>query len=414
MSEDNRSRLLFITRRFLFPADTGGKIRTSDILRRMKGGRFNITLMAPVAEDWQRRSKEVAEICDQFIGWPDKARGLLFKLLRTRHLLSRLPVSVATEITRPALRAVAAELERGPDLVVADFTQTAALVPWPQERPTVLFTHNNEAEIFERHARLATTLPMRMVYRQQQRKMWRFEHAFLPRFTRVVAVSDKDKAAFEREHGVRAVDTIPTGVDLDRFEFRSPSALDVATSPRLVFVGSMDWPANIDAINWFMDAVWPLIAAKAPAVRLDIVGRSPPAGLVERARRRRLPWTFTGWVCDVRPYIYAAHIAVIPLRVGSGTRMKVFEAMALGRPVISTALGVEGLPVSAGRHYVEADQPAAFAAAVVTLLDDAGRRAQLATVARRLVEQEFGTARVAAVFETACSVALSSRDGSPA
>jgi glycosyltransferase involved in cell wall biosynthesis len=406
MSGHERPRLLFVTRRFLFPADTGGKIRTSDILRGMKGGTFDITLMSPFAKGWQAHAREVEAICDRFIGWPDKDRGLLFKLLRTRHLLERWPVSVATEISRTARNAVAAALESGPDLVVADFTQTAALVPWPQRRPTVLFTHNNEAEIFERHARLATKPLMRLIYHQQWRKMWRFEHELLPRFTRVVAVSEKDKTAFEREHGLSRVDTIPTGVDLDRFSWSPPPAIDAASPPRLTFVGSMDWPANIDAMTWFMDEVWPMIATRCPAARLDIVGRSPPAALVERARRRRLPWTFTGWVSEVQPYIRDAHVAVIPLRVGSGTRMKVFEAMALGRPVISTALGVEGLPVVAGQHYVEADEPAAFADAAVRLLDDADRRMQLATAARRLVEEEFGAARVAAVFESICRSAL--------
>lgn len=414
MPENDRPHLLFITRRFLFPADTGGKIRTSDILRGMRGGHFFITLMSPVAPGWEKQADAIGEICDRFVGWPDRSRGLLFKLLRTRHLFGRWPISVATEMTRAAGRAIGAELENNPDLIVADFTQTAALLPWPQQRPVVLFTHNNEAEIFERHARIATKLPMRLIYRQQQKKMWSFEHAFLPRFTRVVAVSEKDKAAFETEHGTTAVDTIPTGVDLDRFAFSPEPALDTATPPRLIFVGSMDWPANIDAVDWFMAAIWPLIVARIAAVRLDIVGRSPPAALVDRVRRRHLPWRFTGWVDDVQPYLRDAHVAVIPLRVGSGTRIKVFEAMASGRPVVSTALGVEGLPVVSGQHYLEADSPAAFADAVAQLLDDEARRRALATAARRLVEQAFGATRVAAVFEDCCRAALAMRSATHA
>lgn len=406
MNAPARPLMLFITRRFLFPADTGGKIRTRDILRGMKGGRFAITLMAPVPPDWQAHAAEVEAVCDRFVGWPDRARGLLFKLSRTRHLLSRLPVSVATELTRPALQAVADGLAARPDLVVADFTQTAALLPPRPAMPSLLFTHNNEAEIFARHAGHATSPLLRWVYRQQHARMWAFEHEVLPRFTRVVAVSDKDKAAFEREHGAADVDVIPTGVDLDRIAFSPPPAIDAASPARLVFVGSMDWQANIDAVGWFMDEVWPLIAARRPDCRFDIVGRDPPAVLVERARRRGLPWRFTGWVETVQPYVEQAHATVIPLRVGSGTRIKVFEAMAAGRPIVSTRIGIEGLPVEQERHYLEADTPADFAASVLRLLDDAALRERLATAARDLVEQAFGAARVAAVFEQSCLRAL--------
>lgn len=406
---DQRPRLLFITRRFLFPADTGGKIRTSDILRGMKGQDFFITLMSPVTPGWRAHAAAVGAVADRFVGWPDKSRGRLFRLLRARHLLGRLPISVATELTRAASMAIAAELARNPALVVADFTQTAALLPWPQPRPTVMFTHNNEAEIFEQHVALAEASPMRLIYRQQQARMWRFEHDFLPRFTRVVAVSDKDRAAFERGHGVRAVDVIPTGVDLDRFPFGAPDPHDSGTAARLVFVGSMDWQANIDAVEWLMAEIWPTIVGHCPAARLEVVGRSPPPALVERVRRQGLACRFTGWVEDVRPHIQAAHVAVIPLRVGSGTRIKVFEAMAMGCPVVSTTLGVEGLPVVDGEHYVAADTPAAFADEVVRLLGDPSRRRRLATAARALVEREFGAARVAAVFQAACHAALGDR-----
>src|SRR4029079_12593751 len=136
-----------------------------------------------------------------------------------------------------------------------------------------------------------------------------------------------------RQYGVRDVSVIPTGVDLDYFTWQAPRASADADGGTVVFTGSMDWMANGDGIEYFMDEVWPIVARARPRARCVIVGRSPPAPLVERARTRGLDWHFTGFVDDVRPYVREAQVYVIPLRIGGGTRIKVYEAMALGCPV---------------------------------------------------------------------------------
>jgi len=168
----------------------------------------------------------------------------------------------------------------------------------------------------------------------------------------------------------------------------------------------MDWMANIDGIDYFMDQVWPLVARARPDARFVVVGRNPPAALVARAAARKLNWTFTGFVDDVRPYVRAAHAYVIPLRVGGGTRIKVYEAMALGCPVVSTRIGVEGLPVEAGRQYVEADAPGDMAAALLALLDDNAQRARLSREARGFVERAVMAGSAAKAFEQICQRAL--------
>src|SRR5690606_6689229 len=134
--------------------------------------------------------------------------------------------------------------------------------------------------------------------------------------------------------------------------------------------GSMDWMANIDGIEYLLREVWPAVLAGGPDARMVVVGRNPPPGLVEEARRRGYAWTFTGWVPDTRPYVWDSAAFVVPLRVGGGTRLKVYEAMAMGCPVISTSLGVEGLPVEDGRHCLLADTPESLAAAIVRVLHD--------------------------------------------
>ena len=151
-----------------------------------------------------------------------------------------------------------------------------------------------------------------------------------------------------------------------------------------------------------MEEVWPIVAAARPDTRMTVVGRNPPATLVTRALQKALPWRFTGFVEDIRPEVLAGDVSVIPLRVGSGTRLKAFEAMALGRPVVSTALGVEGLAVVPGEHCLIADTPKAFATEIIRLLADAELRRRIAASARSLLEQCFSWQVVGRQFEWIC------------
>jgi len=391
----------------MFPTDSGGKIRTVNILRGMKGGAFEITLASPLPAGARTDDPaEIGSVCDRVVGWPDATRGVLFQWTRMRHLVSNLPVAVATDYSESGRRAIARELEGGPDIVVVDFPHAAVLAPPPYSCPGVMFTHNVEAEIFLRHSEIARNPLKRAIWRNQAAKMERYERELLPRFTSVVAVADRDKEYFQRVYGVGNVSTIPTGVDLDYFTFGRGAAPEDADSGTVVFTGSMDWMANIDGIEFFMDSVWPAVSSARPEARCVIVGRSPPRALVERAQTLRLNWEFTGFVDDVRPFVRSAHVYVIPLRVGGGTRIKVYEAMAMGCPVVSTRIGVEGLPVEHDRHYLEADSADAMAAAVLSLLDDRERSARLSQQARKYVEENMSARRSARVFEQICLQAL--------
>lgn len=400
-----RSRLLFISTRFLFPVDSGGKIRTTQILRGMKGGRYHIHLVSPAAAgESEAHRQALAEVCDEFSGWPQPSRGRLFALARARYLAGRLPIPVRTDWSPAGRAAVAAALGRRPDVAVFDFLHAAVLAPDPLPVPTVLFTHNVEAEIFARHRDVARNALLRAVWSSQHAKMRRFEAQSLPRFDVVVAVSERDARHFSQHCGVPDPYVIPTGVDLDYFDWSAPDR-----DGEVVFCGSMDWLANQEAIRYFLDEVWEKIAAEVPGARMTVVGRAPPAALVERAQGRGFAWHFTGYVDDVRPFMRGAAVSVIPLRVGGGTRLKVFEAMAVGSPVVSTGIGVEGLPVSAGQHYLRADSSGEFAAAVVALMRDRARRDSLSRAARQLVEARFSHRAAARAFEGACDLARTRR-----
>jgi glycosyltransferase involved in cell wall biosynthesis len=383
--------LLFISPRFLFPTNEGGKIRTANILRQMKGGAFHIILASPAPPDVNAFASDITATCDEFRPWPATPASTPRRLAA---LLDPRPVSVATDDTKPGRDAVANALAVNPDVVLVDFPHAAVLTPAPFTTPSICFTHNVEAEIYERHASRASGL-MRPIWQNQAGKMQRFEGNTLRRFDRVIAVSKRDARALETRFHLANVDPIDTGVDLEYF---NPTPIP-ATTGTVVFTGVMDSPANIEGVRFLMDQVWPLLLKTHPNARALIIGRNPPDALKAAAPKS---FTFTGTVDDIRPHFAQGDVAVIPLHVGSGTRIKTFEAMAMNRPVVSTTIGVEGLDVAHDQHLLIADDPQTFAAAIARLLDDTPLRQTLATNARTLVETRFSWSQVARQFEDIC------------
>lgn len=397
----SKPRLLFVSPVFLFPNDAGGKIRTTNILRGLRSGAFELTLMSPASpQQVEQHRAELDTVADHFQPW--RAAKALPRWRRALDLLGELPVNVAVDNTPAARQAVHEALQqRRHDLVVFDFVHSAVLAPSPIGIPSLCFTHNVEAEIFARHAQQARRFGMRRIWRDQHAKMERFERRALGAFDTVIAVSERDARAFREHHGLPRVRDIPTGVDLETFSWALPPRLEPGQPPTVVFTGAMNWDANIDGVNHFLDEVWPRVLAECPEARFVIVGRDPSAAM--QARAASLPGvTCTGFVDDVRPYVHAAQAFVIPLRVGGGTRIKAFEAMAMGCPVVSTAIGMEGLDVQDGAHYLRRDAAEDQAQAVLQLLRDTGLRERLSRQARQRVEDFFGHRQVASVFERIC------------
>jgi glycosyltransferase involved in cell wall biosynthesis len=271
------------------------------------------------------------------------------------------------------------------DLLFCDFLQSAAAGLELAIRPRVVFEHNVEYLLRKRQWQ-AEEMPLKkIIFAREWKKTQKIEERICNSFDRVIAVSDDDRQEFEKSFGVHNVSIIPTGVDCDYFK-------PLAMSPqpgRLVFVGSMDWYPNEDGMKWFLKEVYPRIRRAVPTSSLTIVGRNPSPALSAIAGAETRV-ALTGRVEDVRPYISEAEVVVVPLRVGGGTRIKIPEAMAMAKPLVSTTIGAEGLVLNSGRDILLADNPDTFAAAVVTLLNDAAKREAVGREARDRSVRDYG------------------------
>jgi glycosyltransferase involved in cell wall biosynthesis len=191
------------------------------------------------------------------------------------------------------------------------------------------------------------------------------------------------------------VHVVPTGVDTAYFaEVGGP-----ARPRHMVFTGSMDWLPNEDGMVYFVRDVLPLIRRHEPTATLSIVGRAPTPAIARLASEEGVE--VTGRVDDVRPHMAAGAVYIVPLRIGGGTRLKIFEAMAMGKPVVSTTIGAEGLPVTPGADVVIADTAETFADAVVRLFRDDAERRRIGAAAKRLVAERYDWSAVFGHLEEA-------------
>ena len=312
------------------------------------------------------------------------------------NLGSSLPYAIEKYRSTAMRDQIRRELQDKHDVVVCDFLAPSINLPDNVGPASILFQHNVESMIWERHYETQSGLHRAYFY-GQWRKMLDYERKACSRFDAVVAVSKADRDFFLNQFGIDNVYDVPTGVDIDYFHpFKVPSR-----PFELVFTGSMDWLPNVDGIRYFVLEILPLIAAEIPDVSLNVVGRNPSASVRSLAENNRRVCV-TGGVPDVRPYLASGAVYVVPLRVGGGTRLKIFEAMAMGKPVVSTSIGAEGLPLRPDQEIFLADQPEEFARAVVRLLRNRRLAEQIGLQSRRLMEERFGWDNAADSFAMIC------------
>lgn len=388
-------KILWVKSDFLHPTTRGGQIRSLEMLRWLH--RWHKIHYVCLDDGSQPEGPAAArEYCTAFYSVAHVVpprRSVRFAGQLLRGLFSELPVSVE-RYASIGMRAKIAELTAGTrfDSIVCDFLFPAPNVP--QLSDAVLFQHNVEAAIWERHVAQARNPISRAYLKGQTRRMAAYECKACREAGYVIAVSDLDRDAMRQRYGVDRISSIPTGVNLDYFA-RPAEPKPVAD---LIFLGSMDWLPNIDGARFFLEEIFPRIRAILPECRVAFAGRRPEPWLRDRAASDP-HIVVTGTVPDIRPWLWGSGISIVPLRIGGGTRLKIFEAMAAGVPVISTAIGAEGLPVENERHILIADSPADFADACLLLLNDARRRSELAREAHAFVAARFSWESVARELE---------------
>jgi len=398
-------RILWLKTELLHPVDKGGRIRTYNMLRELKQDHEITYLALDDGAAGAEEKKLATEYCHELICVPHRTApkfspGFYSDLLA--NLASPLPYFMKKYESQGMRREIERLLkEQTFDVMVCDFLQPSVNVPANVDVATVLFQHNVEAMIWKRHYEIQKNPLKRAFLYDQWRKTWRYERSACQKFDLVVAVSAADERQMREEYSLERVAAVPTGVDIDYF---SPNGDVTPEKYNLVFTGSMDWLPNEDAMQYFIREIMPLVSKEIPEITLTVVGRNPYASLVELSKTDR-SIVVTGRVDDVRPYIEKAAAYVVPIRIGGGTRLKIYEAMSMGKPVVSTTVGAEGLPVTNNEELVLADSAADFAAALIRLLREPSWAATLGGRAAKLVREKFGWRGVAESFAALCEEA---------
>lgn len=381
-------KIAFVTVRVPHPLNSGGRIRTYQLLKHISQV-HQVTLVTAVetaeeAEAAQTLRAEIPRLTLRLTMVPPRASlpRHLWRALRSP--VDPLPYTWSAYRHPRFTQNLARVLEEGPfDLVHCDHTQIAHAVLALRTPPRLLNAHNADSLLIRRLAEVEPRAWRRTLIRWQARKTLQAERRTYPRFDASLAMSEVDKAYLEQHAGAGPVWTVPNGVDTDVFELT-----DTTPEPGLMaFSGAMDWLPNADAVRFFARDILPRIRAEVPAARLLVVGRDPTPALVQALAGTGVE--FTGTVEDVRPFLARAALVVVPLRVGSGTRLKILEAWAMGKPVLSTSLGAEGLPARDGENIAVADMPALFAQRALALLADPSLGRKLGAAGRQVVEERF-------------------------
>ncbi len=382
-------KILFLSPTVPFPLTDGGRIRVFNLLKQI-AQKSDVTLLAletqPTDADGVAELQQLGVQVHLVPNAPTLPRVSFGTLAKA--FFKRQPITVArydVPTYRRKLRALLAN--KTFDLVhyemfhVAQFHTETRL-------PSVLSQQNVDSAIWRRLCSETINPFYKFAYWTQQLAFQRYERLLSPKFDAVTCTSDIDAAVFAQHCAKDAIEIIPNGVDITHYR---PDFTTEAPA-HLIYIGSMDWYPNEDAVAFFADEVFPRIQEKVPDVAFSIVGGNPSGRVQKLAERDGI--VVTGRVPEIKPYFAEATVFVVPLRIGSGTRLKILEALAMGKAIVSTSVGAEGLDLRDGEEIFIADEPDAFADAVTRLLTDEQLRRRIGENGRARVEQDYDWRRI--------------------
>lgn len=371
-----------------WPLHDGGRIRIFETLRCLSR-RHSVTLVTSVCRPEEvEQASVLKDFCESVVTAVVSNRTGAVVTRLSRGVLSRRPLIQSFYYdTR-----LAGKIRDLTGRVTFDVIQVEFpfLTPYlsaiePRSRAKKILTmHNIESLRFERELQLAHWGKRRLVLLGNHIFFREWERKALRQFDGIVTVSDLERAWVQDHIPGAAVEVVPNGVDTEYFH---PDSLAFENSPYIIFTGAMDYPPNIDAARWFCNETLPAMRRSIPNIRLKIVGKNPHPQVFELGKRSGVE--VTGTVPDIRSYVAGARALVVPLRSGGGTRLKILEAMALGRPVISTTVGAEGLDVTPGTDILIADDPQQFVKSIQLLLSAPEASEKIGEAGRRLVVEKY-------------------------
>ena len=378
-------KILWVKPGKLLPLDTGGKLRTYNILRHLASTHELTYLSYYGGERDEAYEREVLGHLPGTVSVPT-AKQPSAPLARYFDYLRRLPLDAPYAVSQfeaPQVQQLVRDWiqQRRFDVAVCDFLSSTLNFPERLVTPTVLFQHNVESILWQRRAEFEEKWLDRSVAKIEYAKMRRFEPEQVRRFHHVIAVSETDRQAMSAMVDPSRISVVPTGVDLSKYQY-DPNA--GPSGALVVFTGSMDWRPNIDGVEFFCHEIWPQVLARVPGARFRIVGRDPDPRVKKLASASV---EVTGTVPSIVDHLREAAVVVVPLRIGGGTRIKIYEGMAMGKATVSTTVGAEGLDVQHGRDILLEDSPAAFATAIAQLLQDAEVRRRYESAAAATARQ---------------------------
>ena len=373
--------ILVLTPYVPYPPSFGGSVRIYHLMRQLSRQHRLILLSYRESESGLGDTSGLDDICDD-VRCIDRDVGGGKRMLQLKSLVS--PHSFQYHVHHGAAMQQALDdviRERDVDLILVEFSQMACF-SFPADIPVVIDQHNVEYDLIRRMA-ARSHWSLRKVYNTIEAVKYRREEMrALAAATGVLATSERDARLMRDSVPSLRPRVVVNGVDTAFFQ-------NPGRTPRpntLVFVGATHYFPNEDGIHFYMRDIHPKVQAAVPDITVTFVGGRPPGAVRDYASEQVV---VTGFVDDVRPYMHAASVFIVPLRMGGGTRFKVVEALAAEVPVVSTRLGSEGIPVENGREVMLADRPDAFADAVVRILREPELAASLRTAGRELVRQRF-------------------------
>jgi glycosyltransferase involved in cell wall biosynthesis len=395
--------VLWLAHAVPYPPKAGFLSRSYNLLREL-ARRQSVDLIAFIQEPWVRtlfptleegleESRRVLEsFCRSVTFLPiDRLRPRWGKQITAlQALLSGSPYTTSWLVSEPARLAIARQLAANSyDLVHFD---TIGLAPYRAVTgriPATLTHHNIESHMMKRRADNKRNIVAGGYFRLEGQRLESIEKRTAAQFAAHITCSDLDGERLHKIVPEANVVVIPNGVDC---EFFSSQALPMRPES-VVFVGSMNWYPNVDAMLFFLREIWPGLKKRVPGATMDIAGSSPPASLLKLARSLA-DVAVHGYLPDVRPLIDSAAVFVCPIRDGGGTKLKILDAFAMKKCVVAHPIACEGINVTAGRNVILASTAEEFVAEISRLFTDDARRLAIATAARQLAESEYSFQRI--------------------